>query len=454
MTTQTAAIDVDDYPTLASANYGLSLLFSAYVLSFLDRQILSLLVGPIRETLQITDSQYGLLMGSSFAIMYAVAGLPLGRLADRFSRRAIIAGSVLFWSLATCAGGLSKSFAQLFASRMGVGAGEAGLAPAAYSLISDSFQPKHFGYAMATYKLGVKMGGGLALLIGGVLYDYYDSLDTLAFPIIGELLPWQATLISVGLPGLLLSLLLLTIPEPTRKGVPTSARDGAGDAQPFPMRVVLSYLWQRKRMYVNLFLGSSMLAMAGYGNAAWYPEFLTRIYGMSKSDIGLYYGTIMMVGGSLGVMGAAWVAQRMVAGGQTDGFVRTVFYAALIAIPFVVGAPLAGSPALTFLLLGPGMVLSAAYIGVLAASFTLITPNRMRGQVTAIYIFSTSILGMAVGISCVAWFTDFVFTSDELLHYSLATTNAIFYPAAAFLFWRCMPAYRKVVVEADEGWKI
>jgi len=164
-------MDVDDYPTLASANYGLSLLFSAYVLSFLDRQILSLLVGPIRETLEITDSQYGLLMGSSFAIMYAVAGLPLGRLADRFSRRAIIAGSVLFWSLATCAGGLSKSFAQLFASRMGVGAGEAGLAPAAYSLISDSFRPKHFGYAMATYKLGVKIGGGLALLIGGVLYD-------------------------------------------------------------------------------------------------------------------------------------------------------------------------------------------------------------------------------------------------------------------------------------------
>ena len=454
MNTQSTAIDVDDYPTLASANYGLALLFSAYVLSFLDRQILSLLVGPIRETLEITDSQYGLLMGSSFAIMYAVAGLPLGRLADRFSRRAIIAGSVLFWSLATCAGGLSKSFAQLFASRMGVGAGEAGLAPAAYSLISDSFRPKHFGYAMATYKLGVKMGGGLALLIGGVLYDYYASLDTLVFPIIGELLPWQATIISVGLPGVLLSLLLLTIPEPTRKGVPTSVTGAGGDAEPFPMPVVVGYLWQRKRMYVNLFLGSSMLAMAGYGNAAWYPEFLTRVYGMSKSDIGLYYGTIMMVGGSLGVMGAAWVAQRMVAGGHTDGFVRTVFYASIIAIPFVVGAPLAGSPALTFLLLGPGMVLSAAYIGVLAASFTLITPNRMRGQATAIYIFSTSILGMAVGISCVAWFTDYVFMNDELLHYSLATTNAIFYPTSAVLFWRCMPAYRRVAAEAEEGWKI
>ena len=118
------------------------------------------------------------------------------------------------------------------------------------------------------------------------------------------------------------------------------------------------------------------------------------------------------------------------------------------------GAPLAGSPALTFLLLGPGMVLSAAYIGVLAASFTLITPNRMRGQTTAIYIFCTSILGMAVGISCVAWFTDYVYKNDELLDYSLATTNAIFYPAAALLFWRCMPAFRRVAVEAEEGWKI
>jgi MFS family permease len=220
------------------------------------------------------------------------------------------------------------------------------------------------------------------------------------------------------------------------------------------MGVVVGYLWQRKRMYVNLFLGSSLLAMAGYGNAAWYPEFLTRVYGMSKTDIGLYYGTIMMVGGSIGVMGAAWVSQRMVAHGRTDGFVRTVFYASIIAIPFVVGAPLAGSPSITFLLLCPGMVLSAAYIGVLAASFTLITPNRMRGQATAIYIFSTSILGMALGISCVAWFTDYVFRNDQLLHYSLAATNAIFYPTAAWLFWRCMPAYRRVVEEAQEGWDI
>ena len=327
MSNQSTGVDLNDYPTLAKANYGLSLLFSAYVLSFLDRQILSLLVGPIRDTLEITDSQYGLLMGSSFAIMYAVAGLPLGRMADRFSRRAIIAGSVLFWSLATCAGGLSKTFAQLFVSRMGVGAGEAGLAPAAYSIISDSYRPKHFGYAIATYKLGVKVGGGLALLIGGLLYDYYSNLDELVFPIVGEVLPWQATLSSVGLPGLLLSLLLLTIPEPTRKGVPASMAGVDGEDEPFPMRTVLGYLWQRKRMYVNLFLGSSLLAMAGYGNAAWYPEFLTRVYSMSKTDIGLYYGSIMMVGGSIGVMGAAWVAQRMVARGQSDGFVRTVFYA-------------------------------------------------------------------------------------------------------------------------------
>ena len=245
------------------------------------------------------------------------------------------------------------------------------------------------------------------------------------FPIVGELLPWQATLISVGLPGVLLSLLLLTIPEPTRKGVPASMAGVGAEDEPFPMRMVFGYLWQRKSMYVNLFLGSSMLAMAGYGNAAWYPEFLSRVYDMSKTDIGLYYGTIMIVCGSLGVMGAAWVAQRMVARGQTDGFVRTVFYSSIIAIPFVVGAPLAGSPALTFLLLGPGMVLSAAYIGVLAASFTLITPNRMRGQVTAIYIFCTSILGMALGISCVAWFTDYVFMNDNSLHYSLAVTLSL-----------------------------
>jgi MFS family permease len=201
----------DDYPALGLASYCLALLFISYIFSFIDRQILALLVGPIREDFGISDFEYSLLQGAAFSLLYTVAGLPLGRLADRFSRKWIISGSVLFWSLATCACGLTKNFTQLFIARMAVGAGEAGLSPPAYSLILDSFRPRHVGYAMSIYKLGVKVGAGLALVIGGVLYDYWASIGIVTLPVFGDIKPWQMTLISVGAPGVILSALLLTI---------------------------------------------------------------------------------------------------------------------------------------------------------------------------------------------------------------------------------------------------
>ena len=165
-TTVTSNNDQDTYPSIGSASYCLGLLFTAYILSFIDRQILSLLVGPIRADFGISDFEYSLLAGAAFAVLYAIAGLPLGRLADRYSRRLIVSGSVFFWSIMTVTCGLTQNFSQLFVARMGVGAGEAGLSPPAYSLILDSFRPAHVGYAMSFYKLGVKIGAGLALVVG------------------------------------------------------------------------------------------------------------------------------------------------------------------------------------------------------------------------------------------------------------------------------------------------
>ena len=440
------------YVSLSAANYGLALLFTAYVLSYIDRQILSLLVGPIRESFGITDFQYSLLMGPSFAIVYAVMGLPLGRLADRYSRRIIVSGAVMFWSLATSLGGLAQNFYHLFASRMGVGAGEAGLSPAAYSLIADSYRPKHFGFAISVYKSAVKIGAGVALLVGGPLYDFYAGFDVIIFPLLGEIEPWQATLVTVGMPGVLLSLLLLTMREPTRKGV-LADMEARGQSH-FPLRTVLAFLWQRKRMYVSLFLGASMMAVAGYGNTAWYPEFLSRSYGMSKTEIGTYYGLTVIVAGSIGVFVGAWMANWLHNRGRVDAYVRTIMYASLLALAPAVFAPLMGSPLPTFVLLFPALILGNAYLGVMAASFSLITPNRIRGQATAIYIFCTSMLGMAAGIVLTATFTDFVFKDDDALHLSISSVNALCYPIAAFLCWYCLPAYRAIAAEAKRGWNI
>lgn len=428
------------------ASYTLSLLFVAYIFSFIDRQILALLVGPIRAEFGISDFQYSLLQGAAFAIIYTFAGLPLGRLADRKSRGMIIAVSVMFWSALTISCGLAKSFTQLFLSRMGVGVGEAGLSPAAYSLILDSFRPEHVGYAMAIYKIAILIGGGLALILGGAVYDYFLALGGLQLPLLGLLKPWQATFVAVGAPGILLSLLFLTITEPTRKDMVVV--DGNEPAEQIPFRSVLAFLWERKRTYFSLFFGASMMTMAAYGSTAWYPEFLYRNYGLSKSEAGASFGTIILVAGSLGVLAGSWASKKLAERGYLDANVRVIVISSLLALGPTVYAPLAGSAELTLAMLIPATFFAYSFVGVLAVSLVVITPNQMRGQITAIYIFVTNIIGMTVGTSALAALTDFVYRDDGALNYSIATTNAVFYPLATLLFWYCLPAYRRSVEDA------
>ena len=429
----------DDYPSLTTASYLLSLLFIAYIFSFIDRSILALLVGPIRDDFGITDFEFSLIQGAAFSLLYTVAGLPLGRLADRYSRKLIVSGSVFFWSAATCACGMTKNFTQLFVARMAVGAGEAGLSPPAYSLILDSFRPRHVGYAMSFYKLGVKVGAGIAFVIGGILYDYWAGVGNISVPLMGEIKPWQMTLISVGAPGALLSLLLLTVNEPPRKDLVNKEGEGV------PIKVVFRFMWQRKGVYIALFLGASMMAMAGYGTSAWYPELFFRNYGMSKSEAGVTYGTIVLVAGSVGVMLGAWLARQLEERGYTDAYVRAIFLTSMVGAPLMSIAPLTHDPTWNVILLWPGVIIAGSYLGVLAVAMVVITPNEMRGQVTAIYLFVTNILGMAVGTSVLAAFTDFLFQDDALLHYSIATACGLFYPIAAVSFWFALAPYRRAV---------
>ena len=445
------ATDEAVYPSNLAATYGLGLLFVAYVFSFIDRQILSLLVGPIREDFGISDFEFSLLQGAAFSLLYTVVGLPLGRLADRYSRRVIISGSVLFWSLMTCACGLSKNFTQLFIFRMGVGAGEAGLAPSAYSVITDSFKPAHLGYAMSFYKVAVSVGSGLALVIGGVVFELFNKHGAIETDFFGVIQPWQATMIAIGLPGFLVSLLLLTMQEPSRKGV-TKDSEQEGEVG-YPIKTVFAYLAARKRVYLTLFLGASMKAIAGYGNGAWYPEFLHRKYEMSKGDIGMIYGLIYLSAGSIGIMLGPWIANKLADRGYKDAYIRTIFIACIGALPFSVIAPLAGDATITLVLLWFATFFGSAYLGLMAASFQVITPNRMRGQTTAIYIFITNIIGMALGTSIIAIFTDFVFQDEGALHYSIATVSIIFYPLAIIFFWFCMPAYRDAIDESSQWQK-
>jgi len=439
---------IDTYPGLGAANFAVVLLFLTYVLSFVDRQILALMVGPVRDAFGITDFQFSILHGAAFAITYAIAGLPLGRLADRFTRVGIVSGSVAFWSVATCLCGVARSYPQLFLTRMAVGIGEAGFAPSAYSIISDSYRPQHLGYAMAFLKSGVYVGSAVALVLGGLLIDFYTDIGPTEWPLVGTVHPWQATFITVGMPGLALALVVLLLREPTRKGVAVSSDGRTELATP----VVLKFLWDRKRTYLSLFVGSSMLSMAAYGSTAWYPEFFIRTYGVSRAEAGASYGTLVFVCGLSGIMMGPWMA-GLLARRHTDHYVRAILYASIAASVPAIAAPLAGSKTATMVLLVPALFFGSVYLGIMAASFQPITPNQMRGLTTALYLFLTNIMGLAVGTSVMAAFTDFIFQDDAMLHYSIATANALFYPLAIMLFAYGLKGYRASMAEAG-NWQI
>ena len=266
--------------------YLIFILLLAYTFSFVDRQILSLLVEPMKRDLDISDTQMSLLQGLSFALFYTLMGLPLGRLADSKSRRGLIAVSIFVWSIMTAACGLAKGYWHLFFARMGVGVGEAGLSPAAYSLIADSVEKKHLAKAIGVYTMGIYLGGGMALIVGGMVIQWADALNSISIPIFGEIYAWQAVFLAVGLPGLLLVPFLFTLKEPKRTKIQNES---------VAVSEVVAYFKANKKTILMHNFAAALASVAGYGTLAWVPSYLIRVHGMSSSEVGLAFGIIVLI---------------------------------------------------------------------------------------------------------------------------------------------------------------
>lgn len=425
----------------SGANYVLAILLVAYILSFIDRNILALLVGPIREDFQITDFQFSLLHGLAFTLFYIFLGLPIGWLADRYSRKWIITSGVFFWSLMTCLCGFAKSFPSLFVARIGVGVGEATLSPAAYSLLGDYYPPKRLAWATSIFAMGITLGSGTSYLIGGWLYDQLSTMELATLPLIGAYVadwrPWQLTFIVVGLPGFLVVLLLLSVREPARRSANSSSVDDV-----LPLSEVFVYISQHWRAYSAIMFSVSAMSIIGYGTLIWYPEFLFRTYAMSKTEAGTALGSIFIIAGTAGTFAGAWFASLLRDRGYMDAHLRVVMLAALILFLPAVAAPLMPSGSIALWLTVPVIFFHYTHFGVAMAGLQLMTPNRMRAQLSALMLFMTNFFGLMLGGSFVAYFTDFVFADDQALRYSLAIVAAIFYPLAALLVAWGLKYYR------------
>lgn len=420
------------WPAPRVAWYTVTILMVAYVLSFMDRVILGLLVGPIRADLGISDTRVSLLYGFAFAIFYTGLGVPIAWWADRANRRNIIAAGIFLWSLMTAACGLARGFWELFLARVGVGVGEATLSPAAYSMIADSFPEQQRARALSVYFIGLPVGVGLALLLGGYVIQLVSASPEYTLPLVGTVRAWQVTFFVVGLPGILVALWLMTVPEPARRLPGVQA--GVGDT--------LGFMSRHWRAYAAHILGFSTLGLVLNTYQIWAPQYLVRVHGYSLGEAGFAIGAIVAVLGTAGIVLGGILADRWRARGRTDATLRVGLVAAVALTPLGAICTITPDAATMLAVFLPiGFFTSFAY-GAGAAALTVLTPGPMRAQASAIYLLFVNLIGIGLGPLLTALLTDYVFQDDRAVGQSVAVVAGLSPAVAAALFAWGLPHFR------------
>jgi MFS family permease len=435
----------DDFPPPRYAWYVVAVLALANTSAFVDRQILGLLVGPIRRDLGVTDTQMGVLYGLAFALFYTLLGIPIARAADRGSRRAIIGIGIAVWSIMTVLCGVARTYDQLLLARFGVGVGEAALAAPALSLLSDYFPADRRATALSVYSLGIYLGAGLANLVGGALLARFgaDAAGAMVvWPVLGEIRSWQSVFVVVGLPGLLIAALIAAVREPARRETATD-----DDARGYSLGDIIAYVRANARTFVCHNLGYSLFALVNFGTAAWLPTHLIRTYGWTAARAGITLGTLTATVGVVGVVVGGRVADRMLARGRADAKLRVGIIAAVANLVCGIAYTLAPTAALSVAALVPYNFFASFAFGAAVAAVQEITPNRMRAQLGALFVSAMTLIGLGFGPTVVGVLTDRVFGDDAALRYSLLIVTVVGLAGAAALLIAGLGAYRRSVAE-------
>jgi MFS family permease len=431
-------------PRQAYAWYIVAVLLVAYVFSFLDRQILSLLVEPIKKDLVLNDTQVSLLQGFAFALCNGLGGLPLGRLVDTRRRMTIICAGIAFWSVMTALCGVAGRFGSLFLLRMGVGVGEASLTPAAYSVISDAIEPRRIGLALGVFSIGVHIGSGLALLLGASIIGQLLHRAPLELPVFGTLRPWQAVFFVVGLPGLFVSLWALTLREPIRQGAAGATATAIATAP--ALATVFSYIRTNVGALGGVYLCMAFAAMTSYSANAWMVSMLIRTFGWTAVQAGHSYGFVVIVFGALGVVAGGLLGDAASLRGWLSGRLLVMACAAAAAVPFAALAPFAGSPTGVLSLFAPMIFLGTMVIGLGPSTLQELVPNQMRGMATSLGVLVVNLIGLGLGPTSVALVTDYVLRDEQQLRYSLGVLFPCMLVVSAIFGFSGLRHYRRTRV--------
>jgi len=420
--------------------YVVAVLMFAFMVAFVDRQILSLLVQPIKRDLGVSDTQISLLAGFAFAIFYSVLGVPIARLADRTNRKYLICVGVFLWSVMTAVCGLTKSYWELFLARVGVGVGEATLSPAAYSMMADYFPPNKLARAIGVYAMGLYIGAGVAMLAGSAVVSMVIEEGAVKYPIIGTVYPWQLTFFVVALPGLLVLAFLATVKEPPRRET-ASAGQQLTAAGSVPIAEIRRFLRSNRRMVIAHLMGFLSWGTVVSAYLVWAPEFLRRTHDFSVPQAGTIYGLCLLFFGGAGPYVGGWFAEWLSRRGYRDAEMRASMLLGCAMIPCVVLAPLAPDRVSAIVMLAVLTFFLAAPQGLAPTIIQLMAPNRMRAQITALFMLIGVLAGFSLGPYLVAWFTDSVFGDEAAISYSLAIVGAILTPIGVLFLWYGMKPF-------------
>ena len=417
-----------------------SILLFAYIISFIDRQMINYLVVPIKEDMGLTDFEISFIQGWGFVLAYIIFSIPFGRIVDKVNRVRVLIGGIIIWSVATAACGFSKNSWQLVLSRSGVGAGEAALTPASWSIISDLFPVEKRSFPMSIYLMGPYIGQGLSLLFGAQILRIYNEPVTLFESIIVQ--PWQIIFLIIAIPGVILGLLMFALKDPVRKEVLVSKKEEGKDS----IKEVFAYVIKNIGAYMPLLIGSAFIVVLLYGVQSWVPTFLHRIHGWEHTRIGDQYGLVALFAGSLGVISGPMVEKYLT---------KLNFNAATIIVCIITAVALTIIGPITFLSLSSDIVLIGIFItsffitlplALFATSLQNITPNQYRGVVSGLYVFTVNITGYGLGPMVVAFFTDKVFKNEMAIDLSMAAMFLICGPISFFIFYLGRKPFAKALV--------
>ena len=420
-----------------------------YMVANIDRFIINLMVEPMKRDLVLSDTQVSLLVGITFSLFYVLFGLPIARLADRANRRNILAAGIGVWSLMTALGGVAQNFWHLFIARMGVGVGEATIAPTAHSILADSLPPEKLSRGFGIFNMGAVLGGALAFIVGGALLAWAGKAypNGLEIPLVGSIFSWQLVFVIVGLPGVLLAFLfMLTVKEPPRHN--------AVSETPMPLGEVVDFMKQHKRVFIAIYGGLALVQISAGGLAAWMPALMERKYGLAPDAAAPYLVMSLIVPGLLSSFASGWAADKMLARGTKDAHLKLIVWSlALSAIPFSI-APLMPTPELQAAIFGVSYFFVFMQMILCPSALQLIAPSRMRAVLGSLVMVCTVLIGHGSGPTVVALITDFGFADESKLDYSLFIVCAVCVTLSTLVFATGRKAFGEMMENTQNALRV